>query len=157
MQYSKQGAALTEQFESCRLEAYQDSVGVWTIGWGHTAGVEEGMTCTQAQADQWLFDDVAFAVDAVNRLVRIALTQEEFDALVDFVFNLGAGNFEHSTLLADLNANNIQDAIGEFDKWDMAGGNVLAGLLRRRDAEKALFTLGANFSGESQPQPEPSQ
>lgn len=156
MRYSKQGMALTEQFESCRLVAYQDSAGIWTIGWGHTQGVEEGMTCSQAQADQWLLDDVGFAENAVNQLVKIGLTQEEFDALVDFVFNVGIGNFQKSTLLVLINDNDIEGAIGEFDKWDMAGGKVVSGLLRRRDAEKALFTLGADFSGEPQPQPEPT-
>lgn len=157
MRYSKQGMALTEQFEQCRLVAYQDSAGVWTLGWGHTQGVEEGMTCSQEQADQWLLDDVQEAVNTVNRLVKIGLTQEEFDALVDFVFNVGSGNFERSTLLVNLNSNEIEAAIGEFEKWDMAGGRVIAGLLRRRDAEKALFTLGADFSGELKPQPEAVQ
>src|SRR5579863_2033759 len=146
MQYSKQGMALTEQFESCRLAAYQDSGGIWTIGWGHTLGVEAGMTCSQVQADQWLLDDVQLAANAVNQMVKIGMTQEEFDALVDFVFNLGVGNFQRSTLLADLNANDIEGVIGEFEKWDQAGGKVVAGLLARRNAEKALFTLGADFA-----------
>lgn len=154
MQYSKQGMALTEQFESCRLEAYQDQRGTWTIGWGHTLHVEAGMTCSQEQADQWLLDDVQDAANAVNQMVKIGLTQEEFDALVDFIFNLGIGNFQHSTLLADLNANDIQGVIDQFDKWDLCDGTVVAGLLRRRDAEKALFTLGANFSGEAATQQE---
>lgn len=154
MRYSKQGMALTQQFESCRLTAYQDSGGVWTIGWGHTAGVEPGQTCSQAQADQWLLDDVSDAENAVNQMVKIGITQEEFDALVDFTFNLGVGAFQHSTLLAKLNANDAQGAIDEFEKWDMTGGKVVAGLLRRREAERALFTLGADFSGESQPQEE---
>lgn len=154
MQYSRQGLDLTEQFENCRLQSYQDSRGIWTIGWGHTRGVGPGMTCSQAQADQWLLDDVQDAVNAVNLLVKIGLTQEEFDALVDFVFNCGVGNFQRSTLLAKLNANDVQGAIDEFDKWDLCDGTVIAGLLRRRNAERALFTLGANFSGESQPQPE---
>lgn len=149
MQYSKQGMALTQQFEQCRLVAFKPTPSdPWTIGWGHTQGVEEGMTCSQIQADQWLLDDVQDAVNAVNRLVKIGITQEEFDALVDFTFNVGIGNFARSTLLADLNANNVQGAIDEFEKWDMAGGQHLAGLLRRRIAEKALFTLGADFSGE---------
>ena len=164
MQYSKQGMALTEQFESCRLESYQDSRGIWTIGWGHTQGVGPGMTCTQAQADAWLLADVQDAVNAVNRLVKGGLTQEEFDALVDFVFNCGVGNFERSTMLRLLNDNDVQGAIDEFGKWDQCDGKVVAGLLRRRDAEKALFALGADFSkdpasgdpapGESQSQPE---
>lgn len=147
MKYSKQGLALTESFEGCRLVAYPDSVGVWTIGYGHTKGVVEGMTCTQAQAEQWLLDDVADAEAEVNRLVHIAMSQEEFDALVDFVFNLGIGNFSKSTLLAKLNARDIEGAADEFAKWDRAGGVEVAGLLRRRLAEKALFSLGADFTG----------
>jgi len=146
MKYSKQGLALTESFEGCRLVAYQDSVGVWTIGYGHTKGVFEGMTCTQEQAEQWLIEDVAEAEAAVNKLVHIAMSQEEFDALVDFVFNLGIGSFAHSTLLAKLNARDIEGAADEFDKWDRAGGVEVAGLLRRRQAERALFTLGADFT-----------
>lgn len=147
MNYSRQGLDLTESFEGGRLVAYQDQVGVWTIGDGHTKGVTEGMTCTQAQAEQWLREDVAEAEAAVNRLVHIALSQEEFDALVDFVFNLGVGNFASSTLLKLLNARDIQGAIDEFDKWDRAGGVEVAGLLRRRQAERALFTLGADLTG----------
>lgn len=139
MNYSKRGLALTESFEGCRLESYPDQVGVWTIGYGHTKGVAEGMTCTQAQAEQWLTEDVAGAEDSVARLVHIALSQQEFDALVDFTFNLGVGNFASSTLLKKLNARDIEGAAGEFEKWDRAGGQVVAGLLRRRQAERALF------------------
>ncbi|VWC96143.1 muraminidase [Burkholderia lata] len=147
MNYSKDGLSLTESFEGCRLTSYQDQVGVWTIGYGHTKGVGPGMTCDQAQAEQWLLDDVADAETAVNKLVHIAMSQEEFDALVDFTFNLGIGNFSKSTLLAKLNARDIQGAADEFEKWDRAGGVEVAGLLRRRQAEKALFSLGADFTG----------
>jgi len=149
MQYSQEGLSLTESFEGCNLVAYQDSVGVWTIGYGHTQGVAQGMTCTQAQAEQWLLADVADAEAAVSRLVHIAMSQEEFDALVDFTFNLGVGNFAGSTLLRLLNARDIEGAADEFEKWDLAGGVVVAGLLRRRQAEHALFSLGADFSGSS--------
>lgn len=147
MNYSKDGLSLTEGFEGVRLTSYQDQVGVWTIGYGHTKGVADGMTCDQAQAEQWLLDDVAEAEAAVNHLVHIALSQEEFDALVDFTFNLGIGNFASSTLLKKLNDRDIQGAIDEFVKWDRAGGIEVAGLLRRRQAEAALFTLGADTSG----------
>ncbi|MGX6999928.1 lysozyme [Caballeronia sp. KNU42] len=147
MQYSQEGLSLTESFEGCNLTAYQDSVGVWTIGYGHTQGVAQGMTCTQTQAEQWLLADVANAEAAVNRLVHIAMSQEEFDALVDFTFNLGIGNFAGSTLLRLLNVRDIAGAANEFEKWDLAGGVVVAGLLRRRQAEQALFSLGADFSG----------
>jgi lysozyme len=154
MKYSKDGLALTEQFEGFRDTAYQDVAGIWTIGYGHTLGAHPGQTCTQDQATQWLLGDIAEAENAVNLMVKIGLTQEEFDALVDFTFNVGIGAFQHSTMLRMLNSNDIEGAIGEFDKWDEAGGKVVAGLLRRRDAERALFTLGADFSKEPQPQPE---
>jgi lysozyme len=117
------------------------------------------MTCTQEEADQWLLDDVAEAANAVNLYVKPGVTQEEFDALVDFTFNVGITAFRTSTLLAKFNDNDVQGAIDEFEKWDMAGGKHVAGLLRRRNAERALFTLGADFSkeeapGEVEPEPE---
>jgi lysozyme len=139
MTYSEDGLHLTEQFEGCKLDAYQDSVGVATIGYGHTRNVTMGMTCTQEQAEQWLQEDIQSAADAVNRLVTVELTQQEFDALVDFTFNLGAGNLQSSTLLRLLNSGDYAGAAGEFDKWDRAGGQVLAGLLRRRQAEADMF------------------
>jgi lysozyme len=139
MTYSEDGLHLTEQFEGCKLDAYQDSVGVATIGYGHTRNVTMGMTCTQEQAEQWLQEDVQSAADAVNRLVTVELTQQEFDALVDFTFNLGAGNLQSSTLLRLLNSGDYTGAAAEFQKWDKAGGQVLAGLLRRRQAEADMF------------------
>ena len=157
MKYSKDGLALTEQFEGFRDTAYQDSKGVWTIAWGHTLAVHPGMTCTQEQGVDWLMDDVSDAENAVNLYVKIGLTQEEFDSLTDFCFNVGITAFKYSTLLAKLNSNDIEGAIGEFEKWDKSGGVEVAGLLRRRNAERALFTLGADFSGEAQPQPEATQ
>jgi lysozyme len=137
--YSKTGLTLTEQFEGLRLTAYQDQVGRWTIGYGHTAGVQAGDTCTQEQAEAWLQEDVSWAVQTVNLYVKIALTQGEFDALVDFVFNLGSGAFQHSTLLQLVDQRNFTTAAAEFEKWDHAGGQVVAGLLRRRQAEEAEF------------------
>ncbi|WP_158750210.1 lysozyme [Acidobacterium sp. S8] len=141
--YSKDGLTLTEQFEGCEYTAYQDQVGVWTIGYGHTgSGVAAGLTITQDQADALLLSDVAAACAYVNQVVSIALVQEEFDALVDFVFNLGRGAFAGSTLLRELNAGNFTAAAAQFDAWDHAGGQVVAGLLRRRQAETDLFESG---------------
>jgi lysozyme len=137
LQYT--GQALTEQFEGCSLTAYQDSGGVWTIGFGHTAGVTEGMTCTQAQAEAWLLEDIQWAVSTVQNRVLVPLTQGEFDALVDFVFNVGSGNFASSTMLRMLNAGNFAGAADQFARWDLAGGQVVAGLLRRRIAEEGEF------------------
>lgn len=140
MKYSKDGLALTESFESCRLVAYPDIKGVWTIGWGHTGVlVVPGLTCTQAQADAWLLQDCAAAEQAVNRFVCVSMTQHEFDALVDFTFNCGVTAFANSTLLKLLNAGNVHAAAHEFEKWDHASGKVVAGLLRRRLAEEKEF------------------
>lgn len=139
MTYSKTGEQLTEQFESCRLEAYQDSAGIWTCGWGHTFGVNADTTCTQEQADAWLLQDIESAAGTVNRMVTVALTQDEFNALTDFTYNCGSGNFAGSTMLRLLNQGDYAGAAEEFCKWDHAGGVVVAGLLRRRLAEKDEF------------------
>ncbi len=139
-QYSKRGLALTESFEGCRLTAYQDSVGVWTIGYGHTRGIKRGDTCTQEQAEQWLSEDVEFCENAINQDLTIAITQEEFDALVDFSFNLGIHALENSTLWKKLSAGDFKGAAAEFPKWDMAGGEKVEGLLRRRLDEEEMFT-----------------
>jgi len=148
--YGKDGLALTEQSEGCRLTAYQDQVGVWTIGYGHTgADVVSGLTITQAQADALLVSDVAAAAAFVNQAVTVPLQQDEFDALVDFVFNLGRAAFAGSTLLKDLNAGDFAGAAGQFDLWDHAGGQVVAGLLRRRQQETALFEQGLSGGGNS--------
>jgi lysozyme len=131
---------LTEQFEGLRLTAYQDSVGVWTIGYGHTGSdVRPGLTITQEQAGALLQQDVAGAVAAVNRLVTVTLTQNQFDALVDFTFNEGQGNLASSTLLRELNAGNTAGAAAQFLVWVYAGGVQLPGLVKRRQAEAALF------------------
>ncbi len=144
MTYSKSGEELTERFEGCRLQAYLDSVGRPTIGYGHTRDVALGDTCTMAQADAWLLEDMDWAVNCVNALVVVPLTQGEFDALVDFSFNVGNGNLQHSSLLRMINNGQIEQAANEFEKWDHAGGVQVAGLLRRRLAEKAEFLNAAN-------------
>ena len=133
------GVALTEQFEGCSLTAYPDVKGVWTIGYGHTNDVSEGMTCTQEQADAWLQEDIQWAVRAVQTLVKVPLTQDEFNALCDFVFNVGSGNFAASTMLARLNLGDYAGAAAQFERWDLAGGNVVRGLLSRRIAEEKEF------------------
>lgn len=140
MQYSKQGLTLTESFEGCRLVAYQDSTGIWTIGYGHTRGVYAGMTCTQAQAEQWLIQDTSAAVNNVNAHVTTQLTQDEFDALVDFDFNLGDGTLDRSNLLSLVNQRRFTEAATLFDQYDHAGGKVVAGLLRRRVSETTEFS-----------------
>ena len=142
MQYSSDGLHLTEGEEGLRLVAYADpgtGGAPWTIGYGHTGGVQPGDTCTPAQAEAWLLDDIATAVAAVNRLVTVPLTQHEFDALVDFTFNAGEGNFASSTMLRMINAGDSAGAEGQFARWDMAGGAHLAGLAARRSAEAGEF------------------
>lgn len=139
--YSKDGLHLTEQFEGCKLVAYKPvPTDPWTIGYGHTKGVKEGQTCTAEQAEDFLSQDIQDASDTVNYACRnIVLRQNEFDALVDFVFNVGSGNFLGSTMLRKMKTADFEDAAKEFEKWDMSGGVHLAGLLRRRIAEECLF------------------
>ena len=140
MEYSKQGLALTEGFESCRLTAYQDIKGIWTIGFGHTGPeVVEGLVWDQNSADSQLVMDTVKAESTVNRAVTVPLTQGEFDALVDFAFNCGCNAFRGSTMLVLLNKGDYAGAANEFEKWDHASGVVVAGLLRRRIAEEQEF------------------
>lgn len=139
MQHSKQGEALTESFEGFRSKAYPDSGGVWTIAFGHTRGVKKGDTCTRAQGVTWLVEDYKIAEDCVNDHVEPQLNQNEFDAVTDFVFNLGCAAFESSTMLKMINASDFIDAAREFEKWDHVGGKIVGGLLRRRLAEETEF------------------
>ena len=142
MNYSKNGLTLTESFEGVRLAAYQDVVGIWTIGYGHTKGVYAGMVCSQAQAEQWLLEDVQECVDHINQIVTVKLTQDQFNALVDFSFNLGIGALERSTLLKMVNAGDFTDASKQFLLWDKAGGKVVEGLFKRREADETMFCEG---------------
>lgn len=144
---SQKGIDLIKSFEGCRLTAYQDSVGVWTIGYGHTSGVYSGMTITEAQAEAYLKSDLVTSENAVNKYVTYAINQNQFDALVSFTFNLGSGNLASSTLLKKLNQGDISGAANEFDKWIYAGGEVLEGLVKRRAAEKELFLYGTVSGG----------
>jgi lysozyme len=139
MEYSKSGLTFTERFEQFRDKAYRDTGGVWTIAWGHTRGVKEGDTCDRLQGDAWLLEDVAIAVADVNRVVSVRLTQNEFDALVDFTFNCGTKALNGSHLLAFLNGGELERAEAQFAEWDHVGGHVVAGLLRRRLDERNLF------------------
>ncbi|AVL19425.1 muraminidase [Enterobacter cloacae] len=144
MQTSDKGIALIKQFEGCKLTAYQDSVGVWTIGYGWTQPVDgkpirAGMTIKQETAERLLKTGlVSYEID-VSRLVKVGLTQGQFDALVSFTYNLGARSLSTSTLLRKLNAGDYAGAADEFLRWNKAGGKVLNGLTRRREAERDLF------------------
>ncbi|HAS0881964.1 TPA: lysozyme [Enterobacter roggenkampii] len=144
MQTSDKGIALIKQFEGCKLTAYQDSVGVWTIGYGWTQHVDgkpirAGMTIKQETAERLLKTGLVSYESDVSRLVKVGLTQGQFDALVSFTYNLGARSLSTSTLLRKLNAGDYAGAADEFLHWNKAGGKVLNGLTRRREAERALF------------------
>ena len=133
------GLDLIKSFEGLRLSAYRDPVGIWTIGYGTTRGVREGMQITERMADELLLGDVAYFENVVRSLVKVSLTDNEFSALVSFVYNLGEGNLSRSTLLKKLNAGDKRGAADELPRWNKAGGKVLQGLVRRRAAERALF------------------
>jgi len=140
-QYSAAGLAMTKSFEGLRLNAYQDVAGVWTIGYGSTIPpVHPGETITQAEADARLMADMQVAVTVVNALVKVTITQGQFDGMVDFVYNEGQGHFASSTLLKLVNAGDFAGAAAQFLVWDEAGGQVEPGLLRRRQAEAAMFS-----------------
>ena len=134
---------LIKESEGCVLKAYPDPAtggAPWTLGWGHTGSdVTPGKVITQAEADRLLDEDVDIFERGVNRLVNVDLTQGQFDALVCFAFNLGLGALQQSTLLKLLNAGDYEGAAKQFQRWDKAGGKVMAGLTKRRQAESELF------------------
>lgn len=136
---SNLGIKLIKEHEGLRLVAYQDPVGVWTIGWGHTLNVTPGAFINHEIAHTLLFQDVQTAEDCIHRHVRVPLTQSMFDSLVSFVFNLGCGSFRSSTLLSTLNGGNYAAAADQFPRWVHAGGRQLPGLVRRRAMEQGLF------------------
>jgi lysozyme len=132
---------LTEDDENCKLTAYWDPWGkCWTIGWGHTGkDVHEGLVISQEEADTLLMCDTMRAQIAVNTYVDVPLTQHQFDALVDFVFNVGSGHFTGSTLLKDLNAGDYKSAELQLTAWVFSGGKKLPGLIHRRALEENWF------------------
>ncbi|GAP96278.1 glycoside hydrolase family protein [Leptolyngbya sp. NIES-2104] len=136
-----EGFKLLTTFEGCRLEAYDDGVGVWTIGYGHTRGVFQGMTINQAQAEEFLREDLEQFESYVEDAVSVTLTDNQFSALVCFCFNVGPGaeGFGGSTLLRLLNTGDYQGAANQLIRWNKAGGESWLGLTRRRLAERALF------------------
>ena len=139
MKASSKALELIKQFEGLRLKAYLCPGGVWTIGYGHTSGVKSGMVITEAQAEEFLLSDIAVFEKAVNDQ-NLALTQNMFDALVSFTFNVGVDNFKRSTLLCKIKVNPWDNAImDEFLRWVYSKGRVLPGLQRRRLAEMKLY------------------
>ena len=139
MNTSPKGIALIKEFEGLRLKAYQCPGGVWTIGYGHTACVKPGMLISKAQAEEYLKADLIAFERYLNGL-GLALNQNQFDALVSFIYNVGTGNFSNSTLLRKVRANPQENSImDEFLRWVYSKGRVLPGLQRRRLAEMKLY------------------
>lgn len=139
MRTGRDGVELIRHFEGCRFDAYLCPAGVWTIGYGHTADVKEGDSIDQEAAEAFLIEDLEKFEQAVMRLVEVPLTQQQFDALVSWTFNLGAGNLAESTLLRKLNNYQYAEVPEQMMRWVRAGGQVLDGLVRRRAAEAAMF------------------
>ena len=139
MKTSMEGVALIKKFEGCELEAYQCSANVWTIGYGHTKDVEKGDTITKEEAEQMLVDELHEYENYINKYVNVALSQNQFDALVSWVYNLGPANLKASTMLKVLNSGEYEDVPAQMKRWNKAGGKVLEGLIRRREAEACLF------------------
>ncbi|HEY9664769.1 MAG TPA: lysozyme, partial [Allocoleopsis sp.] len=139
---NEEGFKLLSTFEGCKLTAYDDGRGVWTIGYGHTKGVFEGMTISQTQADNFFREDLEKFESYVEDAVSVKLAENQFSALVCFCFNVGPGEegFGGSTLLTLLNKGDYQGAANQLIRWNKAGGNEpWLGLTRRRLAERALF------------------
>lgn len=140
MRISEQGLDFIKSFEGLRLKSYQDSIGVWTIGWGHTKGVKRGQVITRADAERFIRDDLApIERHLTADLGEDGVLQCQFDALCSFCFNLGIGAYMHSTLRKYVKAGRDADADREFGRWVRAGGRVLPGLVRRRRAEAELY------------------
>ena len=139
MKTSPKGITLIKEFEGLRLKAYKCPGGVWTIGYGHTAGVKPGMVISEAQAEEYLMADLIASEKYLNDL-RLAINQNQFDALISFIYNVGTGNFSRSTLLRKVRANPQDNSImDEFLRWVYSKGRVLPGLQRRRLAEMKLY------------------
>lgn len=140
MNLSDNGKAFIQGWEKLALSSYQDEGGVWTAGWGHTGNdVGPNTACSIAQADTWFEEDTSSAVNEVNETITAELTQNQFDALVSFTYNVGDEAEAKSTLARLCNAEDFARAAMQFPLWDHVGKNVSAGLLNRRNAEAKLF------------------
>jgi GH24 family phage-related lysozyme (muramidase) len=136
---NRDGLELIKSSEGCVLYTYDDGVGVPTIGYGHTEGVEWGQTITQTQAEELLKQDLNYFEQEVSNLVTVPLTDNQFSALVSFAFNVGIGAFAESTLLRFLNQGDYIGASEQFGRWVNGGGEVMPGLVFRRSLERELF------------------
>ena len=139
MKTSDEGISLIKKFEGCRLEPYFCSGNVLTIGYGHTKDVIENMSITEDTAEALLKEDLKDFEEQVSNLVKVELNQNQFDALIAWTFNLGSGNLSSSTLLKKLNNSEYGEVPEQIKRWNKAGGKVLEGLIRRREAEALLF------------------
>ena len=137
---SKKGTDLIKDFEGFRTHAYQDAVGVWTIGYGHTKGVQPTDVISAAEGDKMLSTELEEYENWVTKLVDVPLDQHQFDALVSWTYNLGPTNLKSSTLLKVLNAGYYEQVPDQIRRWNKAGGKELEGLTRRRTAEAELFS-----------------
>lgn len=132
--------SVIKEAEGLRLEAYKDGGGVWTIGYGHTGKeVKKGLQIDMTAAEAYLTLDLQTAEDAVNKSVKVNLTQNQFDALVSLAYNIGATAFKSSTLVKLLNKGKYDEAAEEFPRWNKDNGKVIDGLTNRRVKERALF------------------
>jgi len=139
MNISEQGLTLIKESEALRLESYADSIGIPTIGYGHTSLVRLGDVCTEVEADAFLISDLETVEKCIKNSVSVELTQGQYDALCSFVFNLGCTALRNSTLLRLLNSGDDVGAGEQFKRWDHAGGKILAGLTKRREKEAEMF------------------
>jgi len=139
MKISKEGVALIKKFEGCKLESYYDAVDVLTIAYGRTKAVKAGDTCTQEEADQMLAEDLEEFEGYVDKLVTVDLEQNQFDALTAWTYNLGPTNLNSSSMLTKINEKDWDEVPNQMKRWNKAGGKILEGLVRRREAEAKLF------------------
>ena len=139
MDISQEGLSLIKKFEGCELEAYRCAANVLTIGYGSTKGVKEGDTITQEEADNLLLHEMNEYEGYINDMVEVNLEQNQFDAMVSWVFNLGPANLKASTLLKVLNSKDYDGVPMQIKRWNKAAGQVKQGLIRRREAEALLF------------------
>ena len=141
MKTSNTGIELIKVFEGCELEAYHCAAGVPTIGYGHIKGVSMGDTVTLEQAEEMLVEELNEYEGYINNMVTVPLQQNQFDAMVSWVYNLGGGNLKASTLLKVVNSGDFNGVPEQIMRWNKAGGKVLEGLTRRRQAEADLFSV----------------
>lgn len=148
MKTSADGIVLVKSFESCQHRAYKCPAGIWTIGYGHTGkDVHEGQIATDDEIRLMLLSDLQKFETAISNCVHVPLEQYEFDACISLAFNIGQGAFGDSTLCRMLNAGNKAGAADQFPRWNKVGGKVLAGLVRRRSAERLLFLNDPAWKG----------